>query len=105
MSGIRRTAWVMALAAGGGMGLGAQPSGNGGHGPRQGGPPSQSGQGGGGGEGGGGGGGGGGQRGDHRGPSSRPSPDQLFDQADTNHDGSLSREEFTHFLQSHRPPP
>jgi hypothetical protein len=28
----------------------------------------------------------------------------LFDQADANHDGSLSRAEFKGFLESHRPP-
>ena len=39
-----------------------------------------------------------------RGPTSRPSPDQLFDRADTNHDGVLSREEFKQFL-AHMPPP
>jgi hypothetical protein len=50
----------------------------------------------------GGGGGQGGQQGS--GPTSRPSPDQLFDQADTDHNGVLSRAEFSAFLKSHRPP-
>src|ERR1051326_5049627 len=43
--------------------------------------------------------------GNRRGPTSRPSPDQLFDRADANHDGVLSREEFAQFINSHRPPP
>jgi hypothetical protein len=37
------------------------------------------------------------------GPTSRPSPDQLFDMADSNKDGSLSRDEFKKFIESHRP--
>ena len=86
----------------------AQPRGGGGGGGGQHGPPPGGGQGQGqgqgqrgpGGQGGGQGGGGGGGNG----PTSRPSPDQLFDRADTNHDGVLSREEFKEFL-AHRPPP
>jgi hypothetical protein len=47
----------------------------------------------------------GGQNGQHgRRPTSRPSPDEVFDRVDTNHDGSLSREEFKAFL-AHLPPP
>jgi hypothetical protein len=34
----------------------------------------------------------------------RPDPDQCFDRADANHDGNLSREEFTEWF-THRPPP
>src|SRR5438874_1456409 len=46
-----------------------------------------------------------GQNGQHgRRPTSRPSPDEVFDRFDTNHDGSLSREEFKAFL-AHLPPP
>ena len=39
------------------------------------------------------------------GPTSRPSPDQLFDRADMNKDGSLSREEFKKFIESRPPRP
>ena len=83
-SAMRRMGLIVALVAGGGIALAAQP--------QQGRRPPQRGQGGQNGQ------------GDHRGPTSRPSPDQLFDQADTNHDGALSRAEFKGFLESHRPP-
>lgn len=87
-SSMRRMVLISALVAGSGIALAAQPQ----RGQR---PPQQNGQG-----------GQHGQQGDHRGgPTSRPSPDQLFDMADTNHDGVLSRAEFTQFIQSHRPPP
>ncbi len=75
----------------------AQPRGGGGGGGGQHGPPPGGGQGQGQQHGQGGGGGGG------NGPTSRPSPDQLFDRADTDHNGVLSREEFKAFL-AHRPP-
>jgi hypothetical protein len=56
----------------------------------------------------GGGGGQGGQQGGGeqggQGPTSRPSLDALFDEADSNKDGSLSRDEFKEFIKSHRPP-
>ena len=57
--------------------------------------------------GGGGGGGEGGRERPQRGEGERrerPSPDQLFDRADADKNGSLSREEFVKFLESHRPP-
>ena len=90
------TGVALAQPRGGGGGGGG---GGGQHGPPPGGGQGQ-GQRGPGGQGGGGQGGGGGGNG----PTSRPSPDQLFDRADTDHNGVLSREEFKEFL-AHRPPP
>jgi hypothetical protein len=51
--------------------------------------------------GGGGGGGGGGEGGEHK----RPTPDELFDRADANQDGSLSRDEFKKWFENRPKPP
>ena len=82
---MKKFAWIAAVALCG-IALAAQPQ-QGRRPPQQGGQGGQNGQ------------------GDHRGPTSRPSPDQLFDMADADHNGVLSRAEFTQFIQSHRPPP
>jgi hypothetical protein len=42
--------------------------------------------------------------GERRGPGKRPSPDEAFDRADANNDGTLTREEFKEWF-THRPPP
>ncbi len=78
---------------------GARPpgGGGGGGGGHQGPPP-------GGGSGGGGNGGGHGQGNGQGGPTSRPSPSQIFDHVDTDHNGVISQSEFAAFL-AHRPPP
>src|SRR5687768_15045826 len=108
---MRKSLWVAAVGAlvAGGLVFAAPPprggGGQGGEGGGQKGPPPQRGEGdkGGGGQGGGGQGGGG--QGGGGGPTSRPSPDQLFDRADTNRDNMLSREEFKKFLAARRPAP